>query len=121
MVLFLLAALSTFAREDIKDVEDIEGDREEGLQTLPVAIGERRSLQVGMLVLVVAVLASPVPYLWGLFGLPYLLMVLPADVLMLGAGWRRFANPATGQRWLKYGMFLAVGAFVVGRVSLFVL
>lgn len=121
VVLFLLAALSTFAREVIKDVEDIEGDREEGLQTLPVAIGERRSLQVGLLVLLAAVLASPVPYLWGLFGLPYLVIVLPADVVMLGAGWRSFEDPATGQRWLKYGMFLAAGAFVVGRVSLFVL
>lgn len=117
-VLFLLAALSTFAREVIKDVEDVEGDREEGLNTLPIAVGERETLRIGALVLVVAVVASPLPYLTGLFGFPYLAVVLPADVLMLVAVWRSFEDPATGQQWLKYGMFLAAAAFVVGRVSL---
>ncbi len=117
-VLFVLAALSTFSREVIKDVEDIEGDRSEGLRTLPVAIGERSALWVGASVLLVAVLASPVPYITGLFGLPYLAVVIPADILMLAASWRSFADPATGQQWLKYGMFLAAAAFVVGRASL---
>jgi len=117
VVLFLLAALSTFSREVIKDVEDVAGDREEGLVTLPVAIGERRALVLGAAVLVVAVLASPVPYLTGLFGLPYLAVVVPADLVMLGAAWRSFTDPRTGQTWLKYGMFLAAAAFVVGRVS----
>ncbi len=120
VVLFALAALSTFTREVVKDVEDIDGDREEGLNTLPIAIGERTALWVGVLVLIAAVAASPVPYLTGLFGLPYLLVVVPADALMLGAIWRSFADPSVGQRWLKYGMFLAALAFVVGRVSLFV-
>ena len=119
-VLFVLAALSTFSREVIKDLEDIKGDRSEGLQTLPVAIGERSALRVGAAVLLVAVIASPVPYLTGLFGLPYLAIVVPADILMLAASWRSFADPATGQQWLKYGMFLAAAAFVVGRASLLV-
>ena len=117
VVLFLLAALSTFSREVIKDVEDVAGDREEGLVTLPIAIGERRALVLGAAVLIAAVLASPVPYLTGLFGLPYLAVVLPADLVMLGAAWRSFTDPRTGQYWLKYGMFLAAAAFVVGRLS----
>jgi geranylgeranylglycerol-phosphate geranylgeranyltransferase len=117
VVLFLLAALSTFSREVIKDVEDVAGDREEGLVTLPIAIGERAALLVGAAVLIAAVLASPVPYLTGLFGLPYLAVVVPADLIMLGAAWRSFTDPRTGQTWLKYGMFLAAAAFVVGRVS----
>jgi geranylgeranylglycerol-phosphate geranylgeranyltransferase len=117
VVLFLLAALSTLAREIIKDVEDVAGDREEGLNTLPIAIGERRSLQVAAGLLAVALLASPVPYLLGTFGLAYLVVVVPADLIMLYAGYESFDDPTAGQSHLKYGMFLAAVAFIAGRVG----
>jgi geranylgeranylglycerol-phosphate geranylgeranyltransferase len=116
-VLFVLAALSTFSREVIKDVEDVAGDRAEGLRTLPIVVGERRALHAAAVVLVVAVAASPLPYAWGLFGLPYLLVVVPADLVMLVAGALAYRDPTAGQRWLKYGMFLAALAFVVGRLA----
>lgn len=116
-VLAALAALSTLAREIIKDVEDVAGDREEGLNTLPIAVGERRSLVVAAVLLAVAVLASPVPYLLGALSWPYLLVVVPADAVMVYATSRAFDDPAAGQSVLKYGMFLAAAAFVVGRVA----
>ncbi|MFB6083924.1 MAG: geranylgeranylglycerol-phosphate geranylgeranyltransferase [Halorientalis sp.] len=115
VVLSLLAALSTLAREIIKDVEDVAGDREEGLNTLPIAIGERRALGLAAGMLVVAAVASPVPYLLGTFGVAYLLVVVPADLVMLYAGYEGFGDPTAGQSHLKYGMFLAAVAFVVGR------
>lgn len=116
-VLFVLAALSTFTREVVKDVEDIEGDRAEGLRTLPIVVGERWALAIAGVVLVLAVVASPVPYVWGLFGLPYLLVVVPADLVMLVACALGIRDPTMGQRLLKYGMFLAALAFVVGRLA----
>lgn len=118
-VLAALAALSTLAREIIKDVEDVAGDREEGLNTLPIAVGERRSLVVAAALLAVAVLASPVPYLLGALSWPYLLVVVPADAVMVYATSRAFDDPAAGQSVLKYGMFLAAAAFVVGRTVAF--
>jgi len=117
VVLFALAALSTFSREIVKDVEDIAGDREEGLTTLPIAIGERRALQIAAVSLALAILASPLPYGWGLFGIGYLVAVIPVDGVLAYAGWRSFDDPSAGQRLLKYGMYLAAGAFVVGRLS----
>jgi geranylgeranylglycerol-phosphate geranylgeranyltransferase len=116
-VLAVLAALSTFTREVIKDVEDVAGDREEGLRTLPVAIGERRALQVGAGLLVLAVAASPLPYLAGTFGWWYLAAVLPADGVMLAAAALSFGDPARGQGLLKAGQLLAAAAFVVGRLA----
>ncbi|MFC7045216.1 geranylgeranylglycerol-phosphate geranylgeranyltransferase [Halobacteriaceae archaeon GCM10025711] len=117
VVLFLLSAASTLTREIIKDVEDVDGDREEGLNTLPIAVGERRSLWVAAVLLVVAVAASPVPYLQATFGVAYLVFVLPADAVMLYAARRSFVDPTAGQRLLKYGMYLAAAAFIVGRVA----
>jgi geranylgeranylglycerol-phosphate geranylgeranyltransferase len=117
IVLFLLAALSTVTREIIKDVEDVEGDREEGLNTLPIAIGERRALFLAAGFLAVAVLASPVPYLLNTFGPAYLLVVAPADLIMVYAMVESHADPTAGQSRIKYGMFLAAVAFVVGRLA----
>jgi geranylgeranylglycerol-phosphate geranylgeranyltransferase len=116
-VLAALAALSTFAREVIKDIEDVAGDREEGLNTLPIAVGERRALVVAAVALTVAVLASPVPYLRETFGVAYLALVVPADAVMLYAGYRGFSDATAGQSLLKYGQFLATVAFVAGRAS----
>jgi len=120
VVLFALAALSTFTREVIKDVEDREGDASEGLTTLPVTVGEDRALWLAAAVLVVAVLASPVPYLRDTFGLVYLAVVVPADAIMLYAAYAGFENPGRSQSVLKYGMFLAAAAFVVGRAAVLV-
>jgi geranylgeranylglycerol-phosphate geranylgeranyltransferase len=105
------------AREIVTDLADAVGDREEGLRTLPIAVGERRSLQVATAFVVVAVVASPAPYLLGTFGLPYLLALAPALAVMLVATYRSFESPTTGQTWLKASMFAAAVAFVVGRAA----
>jgi len=115
VVLAVLAAASTFTREIIKDVEDIVGDRKQGLRTLPIVVGERPALWVATAVLAVAVLASPAPYLLGVFGAVYLAVVVPADAVMLYACYESFDDPTAGQSYIKYGMFLAAAAFVVGR------
>ncbi|WP_323192820.1 geranylgeranylglycerol-phosphate geranylgeranyltransferase [Halostella sp. PRR32] len=118
VVLFVLAALSTVTREIIKDVEDIDGDREEGLNTLPIAIGAERALYVAAGFLALAVLASPVPYFLGTFGAVYLTVVGPADFIMVYAMVESFDDPTAGQSRIKYGMFLAAVAFVVGRLAM---
>jgi geranylgeranylglycerol-phosphate geranylgeranyltransferase len=114
--LAVLAALSTLTREIIKDVEDITGDRQQNLNTLPIAIGERASLLIALACIVTAVIASPYPSLLGPFGVVYLAVVLPADVIMLVASVEGFRDPTTAQSHMKYGMFLAAAAFIAGRV-----
>lgn len=116
IVLALLAALSTFAREVIKDVEDLAGDREEGLNTLPIAMGEQQALVFAVVALFVALVASPIPYLLGTFGVAYIILVIPADLVMLYAGYESFNDPSTGQSILKYGMYLAAAAFIGSRI-----
>jgi geranylgeranylglycerol-phosphate geranylgeranyltransferase len=120
VVLAVLAALSTFTREVIKDVEDLAGDREKGLRTLPVAIGARRSLWIGTGTLAVAVAVSPLPYLLGTFGAVYLAVVAVADAVMAYACYEAFADPTAAQAHFKYGTFLAAVAFVIGRAVLLV-
>ncbi len=117
LTLFGLAALATLTREIVKDVEDVAGDREEGLRTLPIAVGERRALAAAAAVMVVAVCASVLPYARGTFGLAYLALVVPADAVMLYATWEAFSDPSASQRRLKLGTFVAAGAFIAGRTA----
>jgi geranylgeranylglycerol-phosphate geranylgeranyltransferase len=114
--LAVLTALSTVTREIIKDVEDITGDRQQNLNTLPIAIGERSSLLIALACIVTAIIASPYPSLLGPFGVVYLAVVLPADVIMLVASVEGFRDPTAAQSHMKYGMFLAAAAFIVGRI-----
>lgn len=116
--LALLAGIATFSREVIKDVEDMAGDSAEGLKTLPLVVGERTALSIATAALIVAVVASPLPFLLGAFGEVYIALVLPADAVMLYATVRAFSDPSVGQRLLKYGMLLAAAAFIGGRLSL---
>ena len=116
--LFGLAATATFAREVVKDVEDVAGDRDEGLRTLPIVVGERPALAAATVTMATATAASAVPYLAGTFGLAYLAVVVPADATMLGATVWGFRNPARAQRWIKRGTFLAALAFVAGRAAI---
>mgnify|MGYP006282499029 FL=1 len=114
--LFGLAATATFAREVVKDVEDVAGDREEGLRTLPIVVGERPALALAAVAMGAAALASALPYVDGTFGAAYLVVVLPADAAMVGATAWGFRDPGSAQRWIKRGTFLAAAAFVVGRL-----
>lgn len=114
--LFGLAAGATFAREVVKDAEDLAGDRQQGLRTLPIAVGRRPATWVAVVVMVLAVAASPVPFLLGAFDAAYLALVVPADLVMLGATIWSVRDPAASQRWLKRGTFLAAAAFAVGRL-----
>lgn len=116
-ILFVLAALATFSREVIKDVEDITGDREKDLKTLPIVIGERRALLSAAVLLCLMAVLTPLPYLLGTLGMPYLLVVLPATLIMLYSGYVSFSEPTAGQLFLKYGTFLTAAAFIVGRVA----
>lgn len=115
--LFLLAALATLGREIVKDVEDLEGDREAGARTLPAVIGERRSLAIASTAVITAVILSPAPYLLDQFGAPYLAAVLPADILLLAGAARSWRSPNGGQKLLKIGMYVAMLAFLAARVA----
>lgn len=117
LVLFVLAALSTFTREVVKDIEDLEGDIAEGLTTLPVAVGKTTALHIGTVVLIIAVMVSPLPYVTGIFGRWYLVSVIPAILIMLASAYLGYRDPSRSHRLLKLGMVLAAIAFIIGRYT----
>lgn len=115
-VLFLLATLATLAREIVKDIEDIKGDREDGARTLPIIIGKKKAAYVASLIGLVAVLASPIPYLQSLMSIRYLFLVGIADILFAVAVYYILIRdePARSSRMFKMAMALALISFIAG-------
>lgn len=119
--LALITALGTVARELLKAAEDVEGDREGGARTFPVRFGIRPTVRLALGFALAGVAASALPY--AAWGVPYLALIAPADLLILG-GALRAAGCTTGDcvrdaraaTLLKAGMFLALAAFGVAAL-----
>ncbi|MCS4540820.1 MAG: UbiA family prenyltransferase [Euryarchaeota archaeon] len=120
-ILALCAMLATISREIAKGIEDYVGDKACGAKTLPVLIGPAKASVIMLIFLVAAIALSPFPYLLRLFGYSYLVVVGIADLVFLVAIGLLLSNPtparaAEVKRILKFGMGVALLAFLVGAV-----
>ncbi len=108
----LMAFLATLGREIVKDVQDMNADFNR--TTLPKQIGKRNASVISSILFVLAVILSFEPYLTGRFGLAYLVVVLVADAIFIYSAVVLHQNPKNGQKFAKYGMFVALIAFLLG-------
>lgn len=117
LILFFLSMLATLAREIVKTIEDIEGDKLDGASTLPIKIGETRAAYVACAFGLLAVFLSPLPYFMGLFNEYYLVVVGIADIVFLYAMVQILRkNPTGSSKYFKVAMFLAMLAFIAGSL-----
>ena len=113
---------TTLAREVVKDVEDVVGDRLGGARTLATTAGPRAAsrLALAVIALTVAALPAPLPVLGGSF----LFWSLPAAGALLVAAWAllrapREALPGAAGRssaWLKTAMVAGIVALAAVRL-----
>ncbi len=114
-VLFFLSMLATLAREIVKAIEDMEGDRKDGAVTLPISIGERPSAYIASGVGMLSVMLSPLPYITEMFNIYYLAIVGIADIIFLYAVLMIIKKkPSASSKYFKIAMFLALIAFIAG-------
>jgi len=117
LILFFLSMLATLAREIVKTIEDIEGDKLDGASTLPIKIGETQAAYVACAFGMLAVFLSPLPYFMGLFNEYYLAVVGIADIVFLYAMVQILRkNPTDSSKYFKVAMFLAMLAFIAGSI-----
>lgn len=119
------AFLTTFVREIIKDIEDIRGDQEQHARTLPIVLGSGFAARVALGVLVLTLIALPIPTLIG-FSRSFLGYIIPAGCALLYVAWplltissmnadtQRAAS--TSSRWMKITMVLGVAALAVSQL-----
>ena len=69
------AFVMTTAREIVKDIEDIEGDKMDGARTLPILIGEKIPAYISAILIVIDCILCPVLYFNHIFGIYYLVVI----------------------------------------------
>jgi geranylgeranylglycerol-phosphate geranylgeranyltransferase len=117
LILFFLSMLATFAREIVKTIEDIEGDRKDGATTIPIMMGETLAAYLALALGILAVFLSPLPYFFDMFNEYYLAVVGIADMVFLYAMLQILKkNPTSSSKYFKAAMFLAMLAFIAGSV-----
>jgi len=111
-----MAFFANLGRELAKSIEDMEADRKLKLKTLPIVAGKSFTTLLLIISLLFAVLISFVPYMLNFFGLPYLLVVVIADIIFLVSGFMVFMAPKKSQNLMKIGMIISIIAFLVGVI-----
>lgn len=117
-----LALLVHVARELVKDAEDVEGDAAAGVGTLAVVAGREAALAAARVMVVLTMVAAPLPYFFDLYGIGYALVVVAVEailgavlcVLAKGPDESALRRVSDG---LKLVMPVGLVAFVLGVVS----
>lgn len=110
-----MAGLVTVGREITKDIEDMAGDFDR--ETLPKRIGVKNAGIVAATCYLAGVALSMQPVLMGIFNEMYLAVVLVADAMFIYCALILFQDPHKGQRIAKYGMMVALVAFILGGLG----
>jgi|Deesub1362A_J573_1020465.scaffolds.fasta_scaffold00272_46 geranylgeranylglycerol-phosphate geranylgeranyltransferase len=116
IVLFILSFFATLSREIVKSIEDVEGDRIGGANTIAVVWGIQKAGMFAVLCIFLTIALSPLPYLTGLLGELYLGVVVMADAGFLYALTQIPKNPTNASTILKTSMGIALVAFLSGAV-----
>lgn len=123
LFLGFFAFVMTTAREIVKDIEDIEGDRADGAKTLPILIGRKKPAILAAILIILDSALCPLLYYYNIFGVLYLVVIAIAvilfvysAILILKSQEREVA--AKVSKNLKIGMLIAFVSFVFGSFDL---
>lgn len=121
LFLGFFAFVMTTAREIVKDIEDIEGDKADGAKTLPILIGKKKPAIMAAILIIVDIALCPLLYYYHVFGIFYLIVITIAAIffiysaiLILKSQERDIA--AKVSKNLKIGMLISFVAFVFGSL-----
>ncbi|MFA6456447.1 MAG: geranylgeranylglycerol-phosphate geranylgeranyltransferase [Bacteroidota bacterium] len=116
----LFAFLINVGREILKDMEDVKGDAENGAATLPVRYGMTSAAIMTTIFFLLVVATSMVPYLNGIYGERYFILVTAGvDVVLLYvifSMWRDWSvrNLNILSNIVKWDMFVGLVAIYLG-------
>lgn len=125
IVLAMIAFIASLGREMMKDIMDIDGDRAEGVKSIPMYLGERKTCLIISLLYMLAVLLSFLPFLFfkdTMFYLNhlYLCLILLTDGIFIYLSIRHIMkteHPFERYRMISLaGMLMGLFAFLLGGI-----
>lgn len=114
------AFLYHFGREILKDIQDIDGDKREGLLTFPIKYGIKSSINLILFIYILLIVSTIIPYILQVYSIKYLLIILlgvyPIIILVLYKIIKmpEPKNLGNMSNLLKSGMFVGLFAIYLG-------
>ena len=120
LTFFCMSFLANLGREITKDILDIEGDKTIDAKTLAITRGPRFASLISGLLLINAILLSPIPLFFD-FGITYIILILIANSMMGYAAITQLRkNGETKSLKIKkvilLGMLMGLFSFLVGSL-----
>ncbi|MBI5332166.1 MAG: UbiA family prenyltransferase [Candidatus Aenigmarchaeota archaeon] len=113
LMLALLAFFSNLGREIYKTCEDVLGDKKASVNSIAIKYGVIRAKVLGSIFIALAVVMSIVPFILGILGLSYLVVVVFADIAFALA----IISPvAKSSKYVKMAMMIALLSFLIGAI-----
>ena len=109
---FLTSFFLLISREVIKGCEDVEGDKKEGVKTLAIRIGIKKSTTISMIFAVVAVVFYILPYFTVINQLLFLISMIFGLAVVLFAIILMLKGNLVNKDFKKVSLFLKIGAFL---------
>ena len=72
----LFAFLVNFIREIVKDMEDIEGDKQQGINSYPAIYGFKKAKKIIVFIAIVLIILTVFPFIKELYAIEYFLIVM---------------------------------------------
>lgn len=121
LFLSFFAFMMTLSREIVKDMEDIEGDKLENANTLPIKYGLKNSSILTLISILVPTAISPTLYFIKIFNIYYLIVLSIAIILFLVSAYKIMINQDKNSshevsKLIKIGMFISFIAFAIGSI-----
>ena len=114
--IFILAVIGffgTLAREILKDIRDVKGDKVISAKTLPIITSPGKARLVANICLAIGIVLLFTPYVWGMFKIAYLVALMPAVLVCL---YTYTKPPEKAEKLVKIAIFLVLLAFIIGSL-----
>lgn len=109
-----LVMLTDLGEEIAADAMDIEGDRQAGSRSLALALGRENAFKISAAVFLLVVVASSLPFLFGLLEWVYLFPILLMDIVMLYSTVKLLDSRAENKRIYIRSIYLSgLAAFLI--------
>lgn len=109
---FLTSFFLLLSREVIKGCEDIEGDKKEGVKTLAIKIGIKKSTKIAMVFAIIAIVFYILPLFTVINQLLFLISMVFGLAVVIFAVILMLKSNLTNKDFKKVSLLLKIGAFL---------
>ncbi len=119
--IMFFAFLMNFAREIIKDIEDVEGDEIEGAKTFPIVYGKKSAAILSSILIILSTILSPILYILGFFNINFIIMLTMPFIIFIYSAVSIIKDYSTENskkvsKYIKMAMLLVFITFALGSL-----